>query len=116
MVIPTARPQDSASGICQSHPRLRQRKGHLRGLHKDTSNDKGSTRKTTGFSVEREPVADKQPKSRSPDTHRSIRRFYTECAGRARLVVTRGVESDLASWFQKIETRTAPTVNFKKNQ
>jgi len=37
---------------------------------------------------------DKKHKSRSPDTYRSILRFYTECAGRACLVVTRGKGED----------------------
>jgi len=88
-------------------------KGTLTKRHKDTGNVWGSNRKATGFSVGREPEStdyatlkrvcaegDKQHKSCSPDIHRSIRRFYTECAGRARLVVTRGngedgAESDL---------------------
>jgi len=35
---PTARQQDSASGSCQSHPRLRQAEGTLTKQHRDTGN------------------------------------------------------------------------------
>jgi len=41
----------NSMGICQRHPRLRQAEGTLTREHKDTGNDKGSTRKATGFSV-----------------------------------------------------------------
>jgi len=96
---PDRKRQDSASGSCQSHPRLRQAERHLQNgtrLHHVEESMRGG----------RQAIQDAQSRH-TPQHPEILYGIRPEEKGRT----VQNQIYTVASWSQRTETRTTPTVN-----